>query len=138
MLELDATAVAVGPVYPQTSTATITGNLAFGLVGQGAFHNSPGSYQGDADGQITVSGTSVTAGNLDINNFSAVFAADPITTTGTSMTAPGANGRGTLVLAVSNPAATYNLVYYTIDAHTAVLFDQDATRIAAGALAFQF
>jgi len=138
MMELDSTAVAAGAVYPQTSTAALTGSLALGLVGQGAFHNSPGSAQGDVTGQITVSSGSVTSGNLDINNFSAVFAADPITTTGTSMGTPGTNGRGTLVLAVSNPAATYNLVYYLIDTKTAVLFDQDTTRIAVGALALQF
>ena len=138
MLEMDGTAVATGAAFPQTSTTALTGSLALGVVGQGAFHNSPASYQGDADGQITVSGSSVTSGNLDINNVGGVYAADPITATGTSIGTASANGRVTLVLAVSNPSATYNLVYYTVGANTAVLFDQDATRIAVGALVRQF
>lgn len=139
MLELDAAAVATGMAYQQQVTPTsIPGDFALGVFGQGVFHNSPASYQTDTAGQVTITASSVTSGNLDINNYNAVFAGDPITSTGSSVGAPGTRGRGTLVLHATGPAVTYNLIYYLIDANTALLFDQDTTRIATGFFAKQF
>ena len=139
MLELDASAVSTGMAYQQQVTPTsISGNFALGVIGQGVFHNSPASYQTNTDGQVKLTGSSATSGNLDINNFNAVFAGDPIASTGSSVGAPGTQGRGTLVLHATNPAATYNLIYYLIDGSTALVFDQDTTRIATGSLDMQF
>jgi hypothetical protein len=147
LLEIDANALSTGTAYQQcvppatacsTTVALLGGSFGIGLTGQGIFHNSTSSAQPDASGQITFSGTGITGGNLDINSFNAVSPTDPISATGNSIGASASNGRGTAVLAVTNPAATFNLIYYLIDDNTALLFDQDTTPIATGILARQF
>jgi hypothetical protein len=64
-----------------------------------------------------------------------------------SIAAPNAiTGRGTaspasnapFILDATNPDATYNLVYYVLDANTALLFDQDKGFQLTGILARQF
>jgi hypothetical protein len=121
-----------------TNPSFLGGSFALGLTGQGIFHNSAASYQSDLTGQASISGTGITGGNLDVNNFGAAFAGDPIAATGSSVAAPASTGRGTAVLAASNPAATYNLIYYLIDDDTALLFGQGASPIATGVIARQF
>jgi hypothetical protein len=149
MLEFDSAAVSTGVAYQQCSAESagcatmnpslLGGSFALGLTGQGIFHNSAASYQSDLIGQVRLSGTGVTGGNLDVDNFGAAFEGDPVTATGSSITAPTAStGRGTAVLAASNPAATYNLIYYLIDDDTALLFGQGASPIAVGAFTRQF
>lgn len=147
MLEIDSNALSTGTAYQQcvppaaACSATVSlpgGSFAIGLTGQGIFHDDASLYQPDASGQVTLSTTAITRGNLDINIFSAVSLADPITATGSSVGAAAANGRGTATLATSNPASTFKLIYYLIDDNTALLFDQDATPIATGILARQF
>jgi len=152
MLELDTAAVTTGLAYqqcgPQSAGCAVPGtpellgaSFAIGLTGQGLFHSPPAlsaSYQPDVDGQITSTGTSVSGGNLDINNFSAVFPMDPIGATGSSIVAPATNGRGTATLAATSPVVTYNLTYYLIDDDTALIFSQGASPVAIGAVAFQF
>jgi hypothetical protein len=147
MLEIDSNALSTGTAYQQcvppaaACSATVSlpgGSFAIGLTGQGIFHNDASLYQPDASGQVTLSTTAITRGSLDINIFSAVSLADPITGTGSSVGAPAANGRATATLATSNPASTFKLIYYLIDDNTALLFDQDATPIATGILARQF
>ena len=145
MLELDGTAVSTGMAFQQAVTPTLaTGGFALNLVGQGLLHGAgaPASIQQVLDGQVTLSGTSVTSGTIDINNFPTPFPNDPLNGTGatspSSFTAPAANGRGTAVLAASNPGATYNLSYYLIDDNTALLFDLDKTVTAIGAIGRQF
>jgi len=39
---------------------------------------------------------------------------------------------------VSDPAATFKLVYYLIDDSTALIFDQDTSPITTGIIARQF
>jgi hypothetical protein len=152
MLELDSSAVSTGLAYQQCgpqsagcavpSTPELLGaSFAMGLTGEGLFHSPPAlpaSYQPSVSGQIASTGTSVSGGNLDINNFSAVFPMDLIGSTGSSIVAPAANGRGTATLAATNPVVTYNLVYYLIDDDTALLFSSVASPVAIGAVAFQF
>jgi hypothetical protein len=141
MLEVDAIAIAGGAAFVQSTTpATFTGDIAFGLNGQGLISNSIGSIQGDASGQVEfgLATTATNAGMLDINKFNAVFAGDPINTATTSITAPGALGRGTAVVSGMNPNVTYNLVYYLIDGNTAVIFDADTTRNMTGFALQQF
>jgi hypothetical protein len=140
MLEIDPAAVTTGGASAQTSaTASLSGNFALGLFGQGVFHNSPSSTQGDLIGGLDLSGTAVTSGNLNLNNFTAVFPqADPIIVLTSSLSAPGSNGRGTLVLAGTDPVATYNLIYYLINGSTALVLDQDKSRVAIGVIANQF
>ncbi|HUJ30464.1 MAG TPA: hypothetical protein VLY23_04240, partial [Candidatus Acidoferrum sp.] len=100
------------------------------------------SYQSNAEGQATLAGTAVSAGNLDISNYGAVYQSDPIATavntTPSSIGAPGTNGRGTATIVTTNPPATYTLIYYVVDSKTAVLVGQDKTRVATGAIALQF
>jgi hypothetical protein len=148
MLELDSGAVATGVAYQQcgpstagcaASSASLTANsVALGLSGQGIYYNpspAPSNYQQDIDGQVTI-GAGVTPGTIDVNNFSAVFANDPISET--SLGSPSTNGRGTAVVTATNPSATYNLIYYLIDDNTALLFDQDQTYILRGTVLRQY
>jgi hypothetical protein len=147
MLEIDTNAVATGAAYQQCfvtsacssgAPAITAAGAALGLTGEGTFYKNPSAYQQNAVGQLKLSSTSISAGNLDINNFNAVFPGNPVGTTGTSVGSPSSNGRGTMVLAATNPAATYNLIYYLIDDSSALLLDQDSGRVLRGALARQF
>ncbi len=150
LLELDSSAVATGVAYQQcgpqsqgcaASSPSLTAiSVGLGLTGQGLFHSPPASsasFQPDLDGQLSVSGTSVSTGNLDINNFTGTFPTDPIGASGTAIGSP-TNGRGTLTLAPTNPSATYSLVYYLIDDYTALLFGSGQTPVAIGMVARQF
>jgi len=140
MLKIDTAAVAAGTASQQSSLAAFTtGAFALGLTGQGVFHSDPGAYQADLSGQVLTSGTSITGGNLDINNYNATFQSNPIVTTGSSIGAPDStHGRGTLVLQGNSPAITLNLIYYVINPSTALVFDQDQARVAIGSLDRQF
>ncbi|MGA3292357.1 MAG: hypothetical protein ABSE45_00090 [Candidatus Acidiferrales bacterium] len=139
VIELDSTAVSTGVALQQNLPASpaLSGAFVFVLAGQGMFHEISGSAQPEAEGQITVTGTSV-AGNLDIDNFNAAFKNDPLNITTSSITAPGTNGRGTAVLEGIDPDVTYKLVYYLVDGNTALAFDQDTTRVVVGSIARQF
>jgi hypothetical protein len=139
LLELDSSALTTGTAFlQQPSPAALTGNFALGLSGQGIFHNAPSSYQSNAEGQATLAGTVVNAGNLDINIYgTSPQPSDPIASTST-LAEPGSNGRGTGVLATTDPPATYNLVYYVISPNTALLVGQDKTRVLTGIVVLQF
>jgi len=140
LIQLDSGGITTGTAFlQQSATATLAGNFAVVLAGQGVFHQSPASVQQNAIGQVTLSGSAVTSGNLNVNTFSAVFPqADPISAAGSSLGAPGTHGRGTLVLAGTDPGVTYNLIYYLIDGGHALLLDQDKTLVNIGLLANQF
>jgi hypothetical protein len=151
LLELDSSAVSTGLAYQQcgpesagcaATSPSLSGiSIALGLNGQGLFHSPPAtaaSYQADLVGQIKMSSTVASGGNVDINNFTATFAADPIGTSGTSINAPGANGRGTATLAPTNPSATYKLVYYLFEDNGGLLFSSGQTPVAIGIITRQF
>lgn len=150
LLQLDPTATTKGIAYQQQgSSAVPSANLGFSLAGQGIFHNTPSAYEEDVEGQFTSSGTGVTAGNIDINTFNEPFLNDPInigtttttngtTTVVTTISAATANGRGTAVIVGTNPLVTYDLVYYLINANSALLFDSDKTFVLTGILNLQF
>lgn len=143
MLELDSASVSTGLAFQQAATPTLTtGGFALNLIGQGVLHNAKASIQQVVDGQLTLSGSSVTHGTLDINIFGSVFLDDLLgdvnTTTPSSFAAPASNGRGTAVLAASGPPVTYNLSYYLIDNNTALLFVQNKTIFAIGTIGRQF
>jgi hypothetical protein len=146
MVEIDANAISTGVAFQQLSIpASMTGNFAFSVNGQGFFRNAPSSYQPVSTGQVTLSGSGLGvgigggAGNLDINSFSILSPNDPISATTSTLSPPSATtGRGALVLNGTSPAVTYTLVYYPINGNAALLFDQDKTRIATGIIALQF
>lgn len=142
MVETDSAGISTGLAYSQVtadaSTAPAAGSFAFVLGGQGMFHQIAGSAQPDAEGQLTLSGTGVSGGHFDINNFNATYKADSVNITSSSITAPATNGRGTAVLEGENPDITYNVVYYLIDDNTALLFDSDTARVAIGSIERQF
>jgi hypothetical protein len=151
LLELDSSAVSTGLAYQQcgpestgcaaASPSLTAVSIALGLTGQGLFHSPPAtttSYQATLTGQVSVSATVASGGNLDINNFTATFATDPIGTTGTSISAPATSGRGTATLTPTNPAATYTLVYYLIADNTGLLFSSGQSPVAIGVLTRQF
>src|SRR6202046_3189479 len=128
----------------QTAQATSTtvqptaGSFALYLAGQGIFHAQPASFQQDVEGQVTLSGSEASSGNLDINDFNAGIQTEPISTTDSSISAPMSNGRGTAVLVATHPDVSYHLVYYVISGNTALLFDSDTNRIVVGMIARQF
>lgn len=146
MIEVDPNAITTGVAYQQQAIpASYTGNFALGIAGQGFFHSAPASYQPDTSGQVTLAGTALGigigggGGNLDINDFSATFPSDILSTTTSTLTIPAATtGRGTMLLSGTNPNVTYTLVYYPVSANLALLFDQDKTRIAIGDINLQF
>jgi hypothetical protein len=139
MLELDSAATADGMATPQTKLATsATGIFALGLGGQGVFYNNASSYQPDASGQITLTGTSVSGGHIDINTFNSVFQTDPFDTTNSTVAAPdGTFGRGTAKIIATNPAVTFNLSYYLVDGNTALLLGMDTVRTQTGTITLQ-
>jgi hypothetical protein len=139
MLEIDPAAASTGSAYLQKATAQFTaGSFAMLLGGQGIFHNEPASVQQAVEGQLNLSSSTVSSGNLDIDDFNAVFQGDPISSTSSSIAAPDSNGRGTAVLVTTNPNSSYNLSYYVIDANTALLLDTDSNHVLIGAIARQF
>ena len=144
LIELDSIAVSVGiefeQVQPLPGTAP-AGNFAFALAGQGAFHNTPALFQPDVDGQFAVGANLIleaVPGNVDINNFNAVFKSDPLTVTGLSASTPDASGRGTLTFSATNPAETFDIVFYIVNANTALLLDTDTSPVATGSVIQQF
>jgi hypothetical protein len=138
ILEIDANAISSGMAFQQApSPAALTGSFALNIAGQGTAQNLAGAIPQDAVGQLTLAGTSVSKGTLDINNFNAVFSGDPVSTAST-IAAPDANGRGTATLNATNPTASFSLIYYVIDSNRALLLDQDKTRVGTGFIARQF
>lgn len=138
MLEIDANTISSGVAFLQAAApAALTGSFAVSIAGQGTSQNVAGAIPQDAVGQLTLAGTSVSKGTLDINNFNAVFGSDPVSTAST-IAAPDANGRGTATLNATNPVASFSLIYYVVDANRALLLDQDKTRVGTGMIARQF
>jgi hypothetical protein len=140
MLELDATAVSTGAAFVQgASPVAVTGSDSLGMAGQGVFHNETALYQQNLSGQVTWTGSVAASGNIDINNFNAVFLTDPIFTTGTTLVMLDAtSGRGTATIQGMNPNATYNVAYYVINSSTALLLDTDTTHVLIGTINSQF
>jgi hypothetical protein len=147
LLEIDSNALSTATAYQQcvppaaacaASDSLLAGSFAIGLVGQGIFHDNSPANQPDASGQLLISSSGgITSGTVDINTFGTPTSSDPITS-GSSLAAPDANGRGTGTIVASDPAATFKLVYYLVDDSTALIFDQDTSPIATGILARQF
>ena len=138
MLELDSAATANGMAIPQRVLATsVKGIFALALGGQGILNSAP-SNRTDASGQITLAGTAVGLGNLDINTFNSVFQSDPLDTTNSTIAAPDATlGRGTAKIVGTNPAVTFNVSYYIVDDNTALLMGTDTVRTQTGIITLQ-
>lgn len=145
MLELDANAITSGLAFQQQSTSTLPlGSFAVGLATRGVGQDSPNSVEQDATGSIALSGATgaagagLTSGNLDINDFDAVFQSDPASASASSIGTPDSNGRGTAILNATDPTVTFNLIYYIIDSSRALLLGSDTTRVGSGIVARQF
>ncbi|MGA7922076.1 MAG: hypothetical protein WCA38_20625 [Candidatus Acidiferrales bacterium] len=128
---------ASGVAYQQGSISTPQGSYALNLTGVG-FARSTGSFEQDLTGELVLGANSAApTGALDFNN------GGPISVLGISSTstivAP-TNSRGTMMIkaSASGQSATFNLVYYLVDANTILLFDSDGNRVANGVLARQF
>jgi hypothetical protein len=113
------------------------GAVAIGLGSQGIFYNSTAQYGTDLDAAVNLRSTVTGAGNIDINNFNAVFPGDPVNTT-TVIVAPSSLGRGTFTLSGKNPNVTFGLVYYVVSPNLALLLGSDTTRTNIGQLALQY
>ena len=145
LIEIDASANASGLAYTQTIQtvaapvqAPVVGSFALALGGD-AVSTGAAPVQLDADGQVTLNSGAVSAGNLDLNEYNAVYTKDPASATTSTISIPDTTtGRGTAVLKATDPAVSYTLVYYVIDNNTALLLDQDTVRIGIGAIARQY
>ncbi len=139
LLEVDPIAVASGAAFLQTAAVTaFNGNLALSLSGKGIIHNNPAAVQGDVSGSVALQTTVGTSGAIDINKFNAVYPGDLINTATTAIVAPTTPGRGTAVIAGTNPNVTYNIVYYVVSSNLALAYSSDATRNMTGFLLQQF
>jgi hypothetical protein len=138
LLELDSAAVASGTAYAQSSVAAPAGAVAIGLGSQGIFYNSSAQYGIDLDAALNFRATATSsAGNIDINNFNAVYPSDPVNTT-TAIVAPASLGRGTMILSGKNPNVTFGLVYYVVSPNLSLLLGSDTTRTNTGQIGLQY
>jgi hypothetical protein len=131
LVETDNLAVAGGVAFPQTATTEPTGSFGFNISGV-AISKSEGEE--DASGQMSIANGTVT-GTLDLNNAAVTGAVDPgleLQTGGTTITAPDANGRGTLTIATS--VTTYPLAYYMVNSKTALLLGTNGSHVALGTM----
>ncbi len=138
IVEIDTnTQGASGVAYQQGSISAPQGSYALNLTGVG-FARSTGSFEQDLTGELVLGANgAVPTGALDFNN------GGPIPGLGISSTSTivgPTNGRGemTIKASASGSSATFNLVYYLVDANTLLLFDSDSNRVANGVLARQF
>lgn len=139
LVELDSTATSSGKAYLQAaSPAQPAGNLALALRGEGVFYNNATLYQPDVEGESLFPLTTAQPGALDINNFGTSPLSNDSLVSPTAFASAGSNGRGTATLAGTDPPVTYNLVYYVIDANTAIFVGQDTTRVLTGIAITQF
>ena len=134
-MTIAGTNLASGP--PQSWSLEGGQALPLALGGQGILNSAP-SNRTDASGQITLAGTAVGLGNLDINTFNSVFQSDTLDTTNSTIAAPDATlGRGTAKIVGTDPAVTFNVSYYIVDDNTALLMGTDTVRTQTGIITLQ-
>jgi trimeric autotransporter adhesin len=146
LLEIDANAVTSGAAYAQSIQPTappiqapVVGSFALILGGEGVTTGVGSPTQLDVTGQLTLNTSSVGGGNLDLNEYNAVYTKDPVSTSASTLVAPDTTYyRGTAVVKATDPAVSYALVFYVVDNNTALLLDSDTVRIGTGVLARQF
>jgi len=143
--EIDANAISSGTVHPQSILPTappvqapVLGSFAMNFRGMGVSKNTNSAIPQGMEGQAILNASSVSSGHLDINNFNAVYTKDPISASTSSLTAASTLGRGTAVIAASDPAVSFSFIYYIVDNNTALVLDQDAVRVGTGVVARQF
>lgn len=143
--EIDANAISSGTVHPQVILPTappvqapMKGSFAMTFRGVGVAKNANSAIPQAMEGQAVLNATSVSSGHLDINNFNAVYTKDPISASTSSLTAASTLGRGTTVIAASDPAVSFSFIYYVVDNNTTLVLDQDTVRVGIGVIARQF
>ncbi len=123
--EFDANATANGSLDLQTSPASVpTGGNAFALL-DATDANSFG-------GVFASNGTAITASEAD-DDLGGFATFDFAITTGSSFTAPDANGRGTITLNDPNFGA-FELAYYVVGPEAFRLIEFDGVGFAAGSM----
>jgi hypothetical protein len=132
MIELDTNeVVASGLAYHQSSTAAPQGNYALNLTG------TVGQGEEDVNGAIASSGASSVSGYLDVNLTGSLF--NNLLLSGSTLSAPTALGRGTLVLQTAGPTSTsFALAYYAVDPQTCLILEIDSQRVMLGIVPKQF
>jgi trimeric autotransporter adhesin len=146
LLEIDANAVTNGVAFAQSIQPTappiqapVIGSFALNLGGEGVTTGVGSPTQLDATGQLILNTSSVGVGNLDLDEYNAVYTKDPISTSTSTLVAPDTTYyRGTAVVKATDPAASYSLTFYVVDNNTALLLDTDTVRIGTGVFARQF
>lgn len=138
---IDANFVSSGAAYPQSATALTGGSYGINLTGVDL---ASGGSEEDVSGQLASSASgAVSVGTLDINNAANIvdglfpnIALVSSSTLGTQ-SAIGYGNNGNLVPNVSHTNA-FGLSVYVIDSQTALIQENDRTRIAIGTLVKQF
>ncbi len=111
-------------------TALPAGNYAFGLLGT-AQHLPYTVRFGSAGGFSTDAAGTLSNGSID-SNYAAAPLNDP--STGGTLSAPDANGRGTLNLTIGAQNSSY--VYYLVNANKMLLMNIDPTAGTPGSFGF--
>lgn len=144
-IEIDANAISSGVVHPQSILPTappvqapMLGSFAINFEGEGVSKTASAATPQEMVGQAVLAASAATSGDIDINNFNAVYTKDAITSTTSTIGAASTLGRGTAVIAASDPAVSYSFVYYIVDNNTALVLDQDTIRVGTGTVARQF
>lgn len=135
IISLDPNLMDSGLGFLQTGTATPAGAFALNL---GGVVNGNNGGEQDIAGQIGIPASDAPTGNIDINDFENsgnVTTGVPIGSA-SSVGSAGSNGRGTASIATH--LGTYPLLYYTVDANTALLLESDSPRTMVGIVLRQF
>jgi hypothetical protein len=138
---VDGGFVSSGAAYPQSAVALTGGSYGINLTGVDLA--TAGSEE-DVSGQLSSSASgAVSLGTLDINNAANIvdglfpnIALQSSSTLGTQ-SAIGYGNNGNLVPNLSHTDA-FGLSVYVIDSNTALIQENDRTRIAIGTLVKQF
>jgi hypothetical protein len=135
MVDLEEDYVDSGLAYQQSAASTPSGSYALNMTGIAISSTS----EQDFEGQFGTGASGVLNGNLDINNAEAGNVDLSVPLTSSSVTAVGADGRGSpLTLHTSSPATSYPLAYYVIDPYTTLVFETDNVRVLTGIIQTQY
>ena len=138
ILKLDPSAVAEGVVLPQTITSpglsTLAGGFALGFSG---FEPAALANPEAMTGQLTYSVGQTLNGTLDLVSSGTTTSALALQASVISIDA--ATGRGTASVQAGSAALKGGfLIFYMLDSNTALVFEQDGTRLDSGLMLRQF
>ena len=130
LMEADPFA-ATGEANLQTSTAAPTGTFVFRLHDEASAQNQ--NLSASEVGAVSISGTSVTGGQMDQNLGGTSIV---LNLTAGTFSAPGTLGRGTATITDNSPFST-NLIYYVVSSGRLALLVSNTNAVGAGSAELQ-